>query len=207
MDATAAGRQVADTRGLPRVFELFLALLGWSILWPLVALMALLVRLESPGAPVFTQQRVGQGGRPFTIYKLRTMRQGVATGDLTVGNAAGFVFTPGRDPRRTKVGALLRTTSLDEALQLINIVRGEMAIVGPRPEMAEIVAQYEPAWHARHDVRPGLTGLAQIHGRADLTLAETLAHDLAYVRHRTPRLDVTLLLKTVAVVLRRTGAR
>jgi lipopolysaccharide/colanic/teichoic acid biosynthesis glycosyltransferase len=193
--------------GLPRAFELFIAALGCALLWPLLALLALFVRLESPGSPLFRQIRVGRGGRPFTLYKLRSMRADAATCDLSVSDLNTFLFTPARDPRRTRLGAVLRATSLDEAPQLLNVVRGDMAIVGPRPEVPEIVAQYPPAYHARHAVRPGLTGLAQIHGRADLTVGATLAHDLAYVRARSPRLDVTILLRTAAVVLRRTGAR
>jgi lipopolysaccharide/colanic/teichoic acid biosynthesis glycosyltransferase len=141
------------------------------------------------------------------VFKLRTMRAGVASGDLTVEDFEQFLFTPAQDARRTRLGAVLRTTSLDEAPQLLNVVRGEMAIVGPRPELPEIVRQYPPGFDQRHGVRPGLTGLAQIRGRSDLTLSETVAHDLAYVRQRSARLDISILLATAAVVLRRTGAR
>jgi lipopolysaccharide/colanic/teichoic acid biosynthesis glycosyltransferase len=193
--------------GLPRVADLFVAALGLSLVWPLLALMALLIRLESPGSPLFRQVRIGRGGRSFWVYKLRTMRSDAPDADLTVSDFDTFLFTPTRDPRRTRIGALLRTTSLDEALQLLNVVKGEMAIVGPRPEVAEIVEQYPPAFHDRHRVRPGLTGLAQIKGRADLTVGETIAYDLAYARRRSARLDVSILLATAAVVLRRTGAR
>jgi lipopolysaccharide/colanic/teichoic acid biosynthesis glycosyltransferase len=196
-----------DGSGLPRVADLFVASLGLSLIWPLLALMALLIRLESPGSPVFRQVRVGAGGRRFRVYKLRTMRVDAPDADLSVRDFDTFLFTPQRDPRRTRIGALLRTTSLDEALQLLNVVTGEMAIVGPRPEVPEIVAQYQPAFHDRHRVRPGLTGLAQIRGRADLTVGETIAYDLAYARRRSARLDVSILLATAAVVLRRTGAR
>jgi lipopolysaccharide/colanic/teichoic acid biosynthesis glycosyltransferase len=193
--------------GLPRVADLLVAALGLSLIWPLLALLALLIRLESPGSPLFRQVRIGRGGRRFWVYKLRTMRSDAPNSDLTVSDFDTFQFTPTRDSRRTRIGAVLRTTSLDEALQLLNVVKGEMAIVGPRPEVPEIVAQYPPAFHDRHRVRPGLTGLAQIMGRADLTVGETIAYDLAYARHRSARLDVSILLATAAVVLRRTGAR
>lgn len=192
---------------MSRSIDLFIAGLGLSLIWPLLALLALLIRLESPGSPVFRQVRVGRSGRPFRVYKLRTMRSDASPADLTVEDFDSFLFTPARDPRRTRIGAVLRTTSLDEAPQLLNVIRGEMAIVGPRPEVPEVVEQYPPAFHDRHCVRPGLTGLAQIRGRADLTLGETIAYDLAYARHRSPRLDVSILLATAAVVLRRTGAR
>jgi lipopolysaccharide/colanic/teichoic acid biosynthesis glycosyltransferase len=193
--------------GLPRVADLFIATLGFSLIWPLLALMAFLIRLESPGSPVFWQARIGRDGRRFRVYKLRTMRSDAPATDLSVSDFNTFLFTPSHDPRRTRIGALLRTTSLDEAMQLLNVVRGEMAIVGPRPEVPEIVAQYPPAYHDRHRVRPGLTGLAQIKGRSDLTVGETIAYDLAYARRRSARLDVSILLATAAVVLRRTGAR
>jgi lipopolysaccharide/colanic/teichoic acid biosynthesis glycosyltransferase len=192
---------------VPRSIDLFIAGLGLALIWPLLALLALLIRLESPGSPVFRQVRVGRGGRPFWVYKLRTMRSDAPPVALTVDDLGSFLFTPVRDPRRTRIGAALRTTSLDEAPQLLNVIRGEMAIVGPRPEVPQVVDQYPPAYHDRHRVRPGLTGLAQIKGRADLTIGETIAYDLAYAHRRSPRLDVSILLATAAVVLRRTGAR
>jgi lipopolysaccharide/colanic/teichoic acid biosynthesis glycosyltransferase len=190
-----------------RLVDLFIAALGLSLLWPLLALLALLVRLESPGSPIFMQTRVGRNGRPFRVYKLRTMRADASSPDLAIADFDTFVFQPPRDPRHTRIGRVLRVTSLDEAPQLLNVVSGEMAIVGPRPEVPEVVAQYPPAFHARHRVRPGLTGLAQIKGRAELTAGAAMAYDLAYVRRRSPRLDVAILLRTAGVVLRKTGAR
>ena len=192
---------------MSRLADVFLATLGLCLLWPLLAVLALLIRLESPGSPIFRQTRIGLRGRPFTCYKLRTMRRDAPVQDLTVGDFGTYLFTPEHDPRRTRLGSVLRATSLDEAPQLVNVVRGEMAIVGPRPEMPQIVAQYPPGFHQRHDVRPGLTGLAQIHGRAELTIGQTMAYDLAYARHRSARLDISILLATAAVVFRRTGAR
>ncbi|MGH2587433.1 MAG: sugar transferase [Dehalococcoidia bacterium] len=187
--------------------DLFIAALGLALLWPLLVLLAVLIRLESPGSPVFRQVRIGLSGRPYRVYKLRTMRADAPAADLTVESFDTFLFTPARDPRRTRLGSVLRATSLDEAPQLLNVIRGEMAIVGPRPEVPEIVAQYPPAFHARHRVRPGLTGLAQVRGRADLTIGETMAYDLAYALRRSARLDISILLATANVVLRRTGAR
>ena len=182
-------------------------MLGLSLIWPLLALLALLIRLESPGSPLFRQARVGRGGRPYTVYKLRTMRAGAPAADLTVQDFNTFIFTPAHDPRRTRLGMVLRVTSMDEAPQLLNVIRGEMALVGPRPEMPEVVAQYPPAYHERHNVRPGLTGLAQIHGRTDVTYSETMAYDLDYVSRHPFARDVMIMLKTLGVVLRREGAR
>jgi lipopolysaccharide/colanic/teichoic acid biosynthesis glycosyltransferase len=191
----------------PRWVDLLVAALGLSLLWPLLALLALLIRLESPGSPVFRQVRVGRDGRPFRVYKLRTMRQHAPATAAPRGDFAAFLFTPVHDRRRTPLGAVLRSTSMDEAPQLLNVLRGEMALVGPRPEIPEIVAAYAPAHHTRHRVRPGLTGLAQIHGRADLALGRILAYDLAYARRPSARLDVIILFRTVGSVLRREGAR
>ena len=193
---------------MSRFLDCYVSALGLTLLWPLLALLALLIRLDSPGSPFFTQTRVGRNGRPFTVYKFRTMRQAAPTADLTVQDFRSFVFTPaGHDPRRTRLGALLRRTSLDEAPQLLNVLRGEMALVGPRPEMVAIVRQYPPAYHARHNVRPGLTGLAQINGRSDLTYSQTIAYDLEYVRRRSAALDLRILAQTPLAVLRGDGAR
>jgi lipopolysaccharide/colanic/teichoic acid biosynthesis glycosyltransferase len=144
------------------------------------------------------------------VYKFRTMRQDAPHNPAIeqVRDFGSFVFTPpGRDPRRTRLGSLLRVTSLDEVLQLLNVLRGEMSLVGPRPELPELVVQYPARYHRRHDVVPGLTGLAQINGRSDLTYATTMAYDLAYVRHRSAALDLRILAHTPCKVLRREGAR
>jgi lipopolysaccharide/colanic/teichoic acid biosynthesis glycosyltransferase len=184
------------------------AAVGLALVWPLLALIALLIRLESPGSPLFRQARIGRGGRPFTVYKFRTMRTDVPAAETAVQDFRSFVFTPaGRDPRRTRIGGVLRVTSMDEAPQLLNVLRGEMRLVGPRPEIPEIVAQYPPAYHRRHDVPPGITGLAQINGRSDLTYAQTIAYDLAYVRNRSSALDVRIIARTILPVIRGDGAR
>lgn len=194
--------------GVGRLLDLYVAALGLAILWPFLALVALLVRLDSPGSPVFAQTRIGLRGKPFTVYKFRTMRKGAPSGQLQVQDFGTYVFTPpGHDPRRTKLGSILRVTSIDEVLQLLNVVRGEMALVGPRPEIPEIVAQYPPHYHARHTVLPGITGLAQIKGRSDLTYAQIIAYDLDYVRRRSAALDLHILTRTPIVVLRGSGAR
>lgn len=192
----------------PRPLELLIVGLGLAVLWPFLALVAALIRVESPGSSLFRQTRVGKDGRLFTVYKFRTMRRDAPPTDTRVEDFASFVFTPaGPDPRRTRIGTVLRRTSIDEAPQLLNILRGEMALVGPRPELPDVVAQYPPHYHRRHDVPPGLTGLAQINGRSELTYSEIIAYDLSYIRRRSAALDLAILLRTALPVLRGIGAR
>jgi lipopolysaccharide/colanic/teichoic acid biosynthesis glycosyltransferase len=193
-----------------RFLDIYIAAIGLSLVWPLLVLVAVLVRLDSPGSPVFRQQRIGLKGRPFTVYKFRTMRKDAppVSGVRQVRDFDSFVFTPaGGDSRRTRLGSFLRATSLDEVLQLLNVLKGEMSVIGPRPEIPEMVAQYPPAYHTRHDVLPGLTGLAQIHGRSDLTYAQTMAYDLAYAHGCSDALDLRILGATPLKVLKREGAR
>jgi lipopolysaccharide/colanic/teichoic acid biosynthesis glycosyltransferase len=196
--------------GLPRWFNLLAALLGVGLLAPIYWLLWLLIGFDSPGQPLFSQPRVGLGGRSFRCYKFRTMANGVSPSAIEIGDFGSFVFNPPgsrRDPRLTRLGQALRSSSMDELPQLLNVVRGEMALVGPRPELPEIVTQYPHEYHRRHDVPPGLSGLAQIRGRADLTYARGVAYDLAYVDHRSARLDLEILFHTLPVVARGTGAR
>lgn len=199
---------MAGSRGM-RALDVYVAAVGLSLVWPLLVLLALLIRLESPGSPLFRQTRIGRGGRPFTIYKFRTMRRTAAAAPPPrVDDFATFVFAPpGGDARRTRLGSILRRTSWDEVLQLLNVLRGEMALAGPRPEIPEIVDSYEPAWHERHAVPPGITGLAQINGRSDLPYTVIIAYDLLYVRRRSAALDLRILAHTPLAVLRGDGAR
>ena len=191
-----------------RVFDVAVATAALVVFGPLMALIALLIKLESPGPVLFRQQRVGKDEKPFEILKFRTMKiaeAGEERVETSVGEIDSFVFRPKGE--LTRVGRLLRATSLDELPNLINVLRGEMAIVGPRPDEPELVAQYRPEWRRRHRVKPGITGLAQVNGRASLTYAEMMAYDLDYVdRHPFSR-DVKIMLKTLGVVLRREGAR
>lgn len=207
------GKSLSETppdpdEGQRRVFELITAMLGLVLLGPLMALIALLIKLESPGPVYFRQARVGRDERQFEIIKFRSMRL-AAPGEETVpGNVediASFQFRPVGS--RTAVGRALRACSLDELPNLLNVIRGDIHLVGPRPDEPELVAQYRPEWRGRHAVKPGITGLAQIHGRTDLTYEETMAYDLDYVQKRSFALDVRIMLKTLAVVLRREGAR
>ena len=160
---------------------------------PLMALSALLIRLESPGHPLYRQRRVGKDGHSFEIYKFRTMVDGAEY----VG--AGLAVNEG-DPRITRVGQLLRRWSLDELPNLINVVRGEMSLVGPRPTIQVQVDQYTPRQRRRLEAKPGITGWAQVNGRTSLPWAERIELDVWYVDHRSLALDIRILLKTVKMV-------
>lgn len=198
---------------LKRAFDLLVALVALVALSPLVAAVALLVRLESPGSVLFRQPRVGKGGKIFTMYKFRTMpaNPGEDDGSTPVPQVADFreyVFDPLYGDRRyTRIGGLLRSTSLDELPNLLNVLLGHMSIVGPRPEVQELVAQYPPEYQRRHSVRPGITGLAQVSGRGSLTYHDTMLYDLEYVDHHSFLQDLAILVRTVPTVFSRKGAR
>jgi lipopolysaccharide/colanic/teichoic acid biosynthesis glycosyltransferase len=170
------------------------------VVLPVLVVAALLIKLTSRGPVIYTQSRVGWDGRRFTIYKLRTMRHNCeATG--------GIQWATKGDPRVTPVGRLLRATHLDELPQLINVIRGDMSLVGPRPERPEIVAELIkslPDYPLRHRIRPGVTGLAQIQLPADTDLASVrrkLALDSLYIRERTLWLDVRIVVGTLLKVV------
>ena len=191
-----------------RIFDLLVATFGLVVFSPVLAVIALLIKLESPGPVLFKQTRVGKDEKPFQVYKFRSMTVEAAEEqrvDTAIADIGAFQFTP--RGRRTVIGRASRACSLDEMANLLNVIRGEMHIVGPRPDEPEIVAQYRPEWRRRHTVRPGITGLAQIHGRADLTYAETMRYDLQYVDNRSLAGDIRIILRTLRVVLRREGAR
>ena len=177
-----------------RALDLLVGGLGCLIGAPLVALAALAIRLESPGHPIYRQARVGRDGQPFEICKLRTMVHGAEH------TGAGLAIAEG-DDRITRVGAFLRRTSLDELPNLWNVVRGEMSIVGPRPTVQVQVDQYSDRQRGRLAVKPGITGWAQINGRASLPWSERIELDLWYVEHRSLRLDLQILSRTAKLVL------
>ena len=179
---------------MKRALDLLIAVPAAIATAPLVALLCLLIRLESPGAAIYRQTRTGRDGREFSIYKLRTM----VTGAEFVG--AGLAIQQG-DDRITRVGEWLRRYSLDELPNLWNVVRGEMSIVGPRPTLPVQVAQYTERQRGRLAVRPGITGWAQVNGRASLPWPERIELDLWYVEHRSLGLDLRILITTVRMVL------
>lgn len=156
---------------------------------PLFVLIALLIRRESPGPALFRQTRAGKDGRPFTLYKFRTMRANV--------DPYGDSPQAGDDPRLTRIGRWLRETSLDELPQFINVCRGEMSLVGPRPLYVQQMAEWSQRHRARLRVKPGLTGLAQINGRGTITIEEKLEWDVRYVASACMRTDLAILWQTV----------
>jgi lipopolysaccharide/colanic/teichoic acid biosynthesis glycosyltransferase len=181
-----------------RLFDITVGLIGTVLGAPLVALAALAIRLESPGDPIYTQVRVGRDGRPFRIFKLRTMVHGA---EFT---GAGLAISAG-DARVTRVGALLRRYSLDELPNLWNVLRGDMAVIGPRPTLQHQVDAYTERQRGRLAVKPGITGWAQVNGRASLPWSERIELDLWYVEHRSMRVDVEILRRTGRLVFSGVG--
>ncbi len=180
-----------------RTLDVVLAGTGLAVTSPLLGLAALAIKLEDGGPVLYRQTRVGKDGRDFELLKLRTM----VVGAERMG--AGFAVDKG-DPRITKVGRILRRTSLDELPQLWNVLRGDMSVIGPRPTLRYQVEQYDERQRRRLDVRPGLTGWAQVNGRAALPWAERIELDVWYVENRSPWLDLKILLRTPLALFRGT---
>jgi lipopolysaccharide/colanic/teichoic acid biosynthesis glycosyltransferase len=179
---------------IKRGLDIAIASVGSILSAPLIALLALIIRMESRGHPVYRQTRSGKDGVTFSIYKLRTMVPGAEFTGAGLAIAAG-------DDRITRTGAFLRRYSLDELPNLWNVLRGEMSIVGPRPTVPVQVEQYTARQRGRLAVKPGITGWAQINGRASLPWSERIELDLWYVEHRSLALDLKILVKTVGMVL------
>jgi lipopolysaccharide/colanic/teichoic acid biosynthesis glycosyltransferase len=177
-----------------RALDVTVAGLALAAAAPALGFAALLIRLETHGHPIYRQRRVGLDGEPFDLYKLRTMVSGAET------MGAGLAVDAG-DARITRLGGLLRRTSMDELPNLVNVLRGEMSIVGPRPTVQVQVDRYTERQRGRLSVRPGLTGWAQIHGRASLPWHERIELDLWYVEHASLRLDLRILWRTLRMVL------
>ncbi|RME46348.1 MAG: undecaprenyl-phosphate glucose phosphotransferase [Caldilineae bacterium] len=194
---------------LKRAIDFTVALTGLVVFFPLMALIALAIKLESEGPVLFTQERIGKGGRPFRIYKFRSMVHDAEEQKAVLeqmNEADGPLFKIRDDPRRTRVGRLLRKFSLDELPQLYNVLRGEMSLVGPRPNIPAEVAQYQE-WHKRRlEVTPGITGLWAVSGRSDLAFDEMMLLDIYYVENWSLTLDLKILLQTIPRVLTGAGA-
>ena len=172
-----------------RAADVALAGTALAVSSPLLGLAAVAIKLDDGGPVLYRQERVGRNGIPFELLKLRTMSVGAES------QGAGFAVDAG-DPRITRVGRVLRRLSLDELPQLWNVIRGEMSMIGPRPTLAYQVERYTPRQRRRLDVKPGLTGWAQIHGRARLPWDERIELDVWYVEHRSPLVDLRILLRT-----------
>jgi lipopolysaccharide/colanic/teichoic acid biosynthesis glycosyltransferase len=180
---------------------------------PIALLIAVVIRIDSPGEIIFKQTRVGFYGKKFTFYKFRTM---VANAKkifpkyyiyiFSKKEIQNFRFKTDKDPRLTKIGRIVRKTSLDEIPNLINVIKGDMNLVGPRPEIPEMLPYYSAKEKIKFTVKPGITGYAQVSGRGDLTFKQTLAYDLRYVREKSIKTDAKILYKTLLVIIKASGA-
>jgi len=203
---------------MKRLVDLVLAGIGLLVISPLLAVIWLAVRRTSPGPAIFRQERLGLDKQPFTMYKFRSMTVGnsdaihrayvsqMLTTDGTASERVNGLFKLDGDPRVTPLGAWLRKTSLDELPQLVNVVKGEMSLVGPRPVLAWEAELFKPEAMARFRTRPGLTGLWQVSGRNLLTMPQALALDVEYVRRQSLWLDLSILARTLPAQLRRGAA-
>lgn len=210
---------VRGQRRLKRTIDLIGAVVGLMLLTPFMAIVAWLIRRDSPGPALFKQERLGKGGAPFVFYKFRTMYDGndsslhrryvshLIKGDVDDElRGTNGALKIERDPRVTRVGRILRRTSLDELPQLINVVKGEMSLVGPRPPLRYEAEMYGPRHLRRLEVLPGMTGLWQIGGRTETSFDEMVALDVRYIDSWSVWLDIKILFKTIGVVLSRKGA-
>ena len=220
--AGADGRDVADKASctvsprllgwqlaVKRAIDLLLPLIALPIVVPLGLLISITIKLDSEGPMLFKQTRVGKGGKPFTLYKFRSMFKDadeMVSGLDQLNEAAGPTFKIRKDPRITKVGSLLRKSSLDELPQIINVLKGEMSLVGPRPPLPREVEKYNSHQLGRLAVKPGLTCLWQIRGRSNIPFDEWVELDLEYIRNQSLWLDFKILFRTIPAVLRGTGA-
>lgn len=196
-------------RAMKRAMDIALAATGLVLSAPLMALVAVLIRWDSPGPILFRQVRVGRDGRLFTLYKFRSMRVGAEEEKArlqALNEATGPLFKIRDDPRLTRVGRLLRRLSIDELPQLWNVLRGDMSLVGPRPPVPSEVEQYQP-WHRKRlAIDPGMTGLWQVSGRSELTFDEMVMLDLYYAENWSLWLDFKIILRTIPTVILGTGA-
>jgi lipopolysaccharide/colanic/teichoic acid biosynthesis glycosyltransferase len=214
-----AGPATAWANAGKPLFDLVVASLGFALVCPLLGAVAVLVRLTTPGPALFRQTRVGRDGRPFVLYKFRSMYAGsvddvhrqyvrkLLTQDQPPAGGQRGLYKLEDDPRITALGRLLRRTSIDELPQLLNVIRGDMSLVGPRPALPWEAEMIGEAHGARFLVRPGLTGLWQVSGRCALTMRQGLELDVEYVRKQSFIVDFMILAKTIPAVLSARGAR
>lgn len=190
-------RPTMETRLIKRMLDICISVIALAVLWPVFILVAIAVKLDSPGPAVYSQIRTGENEQEFRIYKFRTMRQDAES--LT-----GPVLATDNDPRITKIGRLLRATRLDELPQLINVLLGDMSIVGPRPERPVFVKEYNesiPNYRYRHNVKPGITGYAQVFGKYNTVAQDKLIYDLLYIQKCSLLTDLMVMLQTIRILL------
>lgn len=194
---------------IKRLFDILLSLIGIILLSPLFLLFIVLIKIDSKGPAVFKQIRVGKNGKEFVIYKFRTMVVNAEVKrklEIDPDDLENFVFQSKSDSRITKIGNFLRKTSLDEIPQLFNVFFGSMSLVGPRPEIPDIVKLYPEKYKLRLIVTPGITGLAQISGRGEIELGKTVTFDLEYIDNFSIWLDIKIFFKTFFAVFKQEGA-
>lgn len=196
--AAGGGGRPVPRPGLPRAADVVLAAVGLVASSPILLAAAIAIKLGSRGPVIYRQRRVGRGGEEFDLFKLRTMQRGSDPVGVGTAVVAG-------DPRITVAGRFLRRFSLDELPNLVNVLRGEMAIVGPRATLPAQVALYTPRQRRRLELKPGVTGWAQVHGRTGIPWEERMELDVWYAEHRSLRLDLRILALTPAVLLRGEG--
>ncbi|MET9519203.1 exopolysaccharide biosynthesis polyprenyl glycosylphosphotransferase [Streptomyces sp. NPDC002994] len=192
-----------------RVFDIVLALLALILLSPVLLVAACAIKLSSTGPVFYPQERVGRDGKPFKMFKFRSMRldaERQRSAYLDLNECAGPIFKIRHDPRVTPVGRVLRRWSIDELPQLLNVIHGEMSLVGPRPPLPEECEHYGPQERQRLLVKPGITCIWQVSGRSDVEFAEQVRMDLDYIANWNLVMDITLLVRTVPAVLERRGA-
>ena len=202
-------RQTTTAEKTKRAADIVLSLGGLMVLGPVLLCLMALIRLESPGSPIFEQQRVGQDGRSFTLYKLRSMAadsEARRASLLATSDREGVCFKSRHDPRITRVGRFIRRYSLDELPQIVNVLKGDMSVVGPRPALQEEVAAYPKRALGRLAIKPGLTGLWQVSGRADIGFDQMVEMDLAYAASKSLWLDVAIFFATFRAILSGRGA-
>ena len=207
--ATAASTKAAAAERRPGMFfsptkraiDVVGASLALLILLPVAAVIAVVVKLGSPGPVLFKQSRLGKGGVPFTLYKFRTMRRDAPV----VRNADGSAFVGEGDPRLTRAGRFLRDSTLDEIPQLLNVIKGDMSLVGPRPDLVEQLELYDEMMRRKLEVKPGMASLSLVHGRNALAWRKRAESDVYYVDHRSLLLDAKVFLMAFLLVLLRRG--
>jgi lipopolysaccharide/colanic/teichoic acid biosynthesis glycosyltransferase len=205
-------------RIVKRAMDLIIILLALPMVLPLMALCALAIRLDSPGPVFFVQERVGKGGRRFRIYKFRTLHHNLdntdhktfmhayVNGEIGQNGTDKVIFKPFHESQVTRVGRILRKTSLDEVPQLFNILKGEMSLVGPRPNVTWEVEAYKDWHYERLEALPGITGLAQVNGRSGINFDTIVKYDIAYIRRQSLGLDLQILGNTVLSIISGRGA-
>jgi len=194
---------------IKRLMDIILSFIGIIVFSPIYLIIIIAIKLDSKGPTIFKQIRVGKDGKDFTIFKFRTMIvQAESKRELNIdpNDLENFVFQSKSDNRITKLGSFLRRSSLDEIPQLFNVLFGQMSLVGPRPEIPEVVNYYPESYHQRFLVLPGITGLAQISGRGEIELGKTISYDLKYIMDFSVAFDIKILFLTVVSVFKKEGA-